>query len=139
MPPILERAKSIKASISLGLRRSAAWYKTLLGLFWKCFRALSTSPKPLITTSAPCRAKVVAMHKPMPLVAPVTTAFLPRTIVFGSNLSKENTAAKIMREKHWIGHRSCQDASRTFLRKLSVGNPRIPRTFRSNLRLTFLR
>src|SRR6185312_985058 len=38
------------------------------------------APKPLITTLAPAPAKARAIARPMPLVEPVTTAFLPVSV-----------------------------------------------------------
>src|SRR5580700_5378962 len=43
-------------------------------------------PKPLITTLAPSFAKARAYASPMPLVEPVTTAFLPVKVPISSSL-----------------------------------------------------
>src|SRR6185437_8501293 len=44
------------------------------------------APKPLITTLAPAPAKARAYASPMPLVEPVTTAFLPVKVPISSSL-----------------------------------------------------
>src|SRR5215472_4605189 len=68
-------------------------------------RSFSTSagaPKPLITTLAPAPAKPRAIASPMPLVDPVTTAFLPVRAPIFSLLFSLRGCAFISREI--VGH-----------------------------------
>src|SRR5215813_11592478 len=55
-------------------------------------------PKPLITTLAPAFAKPRAIASPMPLVEPVTTAFLPVKVPISSLLLSGGGRAFVPRE-----------------------------------------
>src|SRR5581483_831422 len=52
----------------------------------RSFSMSAGAPKPLITTLAPSFAKARAYASPMPLVEPVTTAFLPVKVPISSSL-----------------------------------------------------
>src|SRR4051794_35567092 len=90
MPALLTRMSTepnvfspsaIIPAISAGLVMSAGEYIPFPpksdSVFARSFSMSSGEPKPLMTTLAPAPAKARAYASPMPLVDPVTTAFLP--------------------------------------------------------------
>src|SRR5579859_719860 len=86
------------------------------------------APKPLITTLAPAPAKARAIARPMPLVEPVTTAFLPVSVPILSLLLFADGSLiprQIVGHHGFVGLRPFQPLLVTH-RQMHITNARVP-------------